>query len=132
MPKADDITCWDKKPNAIDNEGHTSIDDTNCSSYSGKMPVKMNFNEDTEIEIHKLVIHKPWFSPSFSVNNSVSNKDIPVSDSLVFKEFHPVSVQSIPNTPNIYMIYIIVQERLNPHKNRQPQNIDKFSKWSIF
>ena len=26
MPKADDITCWDKKPNAIDNEGNTSID----------------------------------------------------------------------------------------------------------
>ena len=59
MPKADDITCWDKKPNAIDNEGNTSIDDTKCSFYSEKMPVKMKSNEDTEIERHNLTIHKP-------------------------------------------------------------------------
>ena len=30
MPKADDITCWDKKPNANDNEGNTNINDTKC------------------------------------------------------------------------------------------------------
>ena len=101
MPKADDITCWDKKPNAIDNEGNTSIDDTKCSFYSEKMPVEMKSNEDSEIERHKLAIHKPWFSPSTSVDNSVSSKDIPVSDSSVLKEFHPVAVQSIPNASNI-------------------------------
>ena len=107
------------------------------------MPIKMNFNEDTEIERHKLAIHKPWFSPSFSVNNSVSPKDIPVSDSLVFKEFHPVSVQSIPNTLNIYDI------NHNAGTNQPTQQtsttdfsresrlrprifVDKISKWSTF
>ena len=126
-------------------EGNTSIDDTKCSSFSEKMPVEMNFNEDTEIERHKLAIHKPWFSPSFLVNNSVSPKDIPVSDSLVFKEFHPVSVQSIPNTPNIHDIY----HKLNAGTNQPTQEssatdfsresrlrprifVDKICKWSLF
>ena len=54
MPKADDITCWDKKPNTIDNEGNTSIDDTKCSCFLEKMPVKMHFNQDNKIERHKL------------------------------------------------------------------------------
>ena len=78
---------------------------TKCSSFSEKMQFEMNFNEGTEIERHKLAIHKPWFSPSFSVDNSVSSKDIPVSDSSVLKEFHPVAVQSIPNASNRYDIY---------------------------
>ena len=145
MPRADDSTCWDKKPNAIDNEGNTSIDDTNlkCSSFSEKMPIKMNFNEDTEIERHKLAIHKPWFSPSFLVNNSISPKDIPVSDSLVFKEFHPVSAQSILNTPNKYDMYHNAgtnqptQESSTTDFSRESRLrprifADKISKWSIF
>ena len=96
----------DTKPNAIDNKGNISIDETKCSSYLRKMPVKMNFNEDTEFERHKLAIHKPWFSPSFSVDNSVSPKDIPVCDSSVLKESSPIAVQSIPDASNIYDIYL--------------------------
>ena len=105
------------------------------------MPAEMYFNEETEIERHKLAIPKPWFSPSFSVDNSNSiSKDTPVSDSLVFEEFRPVSVQSIPHTPNLYhntetnqpiqessTIDVSRDSRLCPRSF-----VDKISKWSIF
>ena len=111
--------------------------------FSEKMPVEMNFNEDTEIERHKLAIHKPWFSPSFSVDNSVSSKDIPVSDSSVLKEFHPVAVQSIPNASNIYDIYHntgtkgYTQESPSTDVSRESRLrprifVEKMSKWSTF
>ena len=44
IPKSEGTTFCAKKPNAFRNEGNTSIEETKCSSYPGKMPVKMNFN----------------------------------------------------------------------------------------
>ena len=69
------------------------------------MTAEIRSNEETEIGRHKLVTDKPWFSSSFSVTNSSFANDNLVSDLSVSKEFNPDTVQSIPNTINIYDIY---------------------------
>ena len=83
----------------------TNLDNKKCSSHSVKMTPEMKFGEDIENEGHKLAIHKPWFSHNLSIDNSVSLKSFPVSDSTVLKESVHVAVQSIPDTSHIYDIY---------------------------
>ena len=144
MPKTDGITSRSKEPYAIINEGNTSLNESKCSSDPRKMPAEMYFNEKTEIERHKLAIPKPWFAPAIfdGISSSIS-KDIPVSDSLVFEEFCPVSSQTIPHTTTIY-------EKYHNTETNQPMQVssttdfsresrlhprifvDKISKWSIF
>ena len=103
----------------------------------------MKSGEDTENVGHKLAIHKPWFSHNLSVDNSVSCKSIPVSDSSVLKESVHIAVQSIPDTSHIYDIYQYtgINQRTQessstdvPRESRlRPRVIvDKISKWFIF
>ena len=52
-----------------------------------------------------MTIDKSWFPSSHSVDHSSFALDNPVSDLSVSEEFNPDTVQSIPNTLNIYDIY---------------------------
>ena len=83
----------------------TNFNDNKCSSLSVKTTADMKSGEDVENVGHKLTIHKPWFSHNLSTNNSVSLKNIPVSDSSVLKESVHVAVKSILDTSHIYDIY---------------------------
>jgi len=64
----------------------------------------MKSDTNTEIERHKLVIDKPWFSHSMSEINSFSSIDSPVSAPIVSEEFIPDAVPSIPYSSSIYDI----------------------------
>ena len=83
----------------------SSIDDAKICSYAERMTTEIKSNEDTEIERHKLMTDKSWFPSSLSVDHSSFAYDNPVSDLSVSEEFNPDTVQSIPNTLNIYDIY---------------------------
>ena len=83
----------------------SSIDDAKICSYAERMTTEIKSNEDTEIERHKLMTDKSWFLSSLSVDHSSFAYGNPVSDLSVSEEFNPDTVQSIPNTLNIYDIY---------------------------
>ena len=113
------------------------------SSFSDKDIGEMISGEDIGDVGHKLAIHKPWFPHNLSIDNSVSLKSFPVSDSAVLQESVHVVVQSIPDTSHIYDIYqhtginqgaqdsssteIPRESRLRPKVK-----VDKISKWFIF
>ena len=78
--------------------------DTKCSSVSDERTIKMKSVTDSEKERHKLVIDKPWFSPSISEINSLSSIGSPMSASIVSEEFIPDAVPSIPYSSSIYDI----------------------------
>ena len=103
----------------------------------------MKSDTNTEIERHKLVIDKPWFSHSMSEINSLSSIDSPVSAPIVSEEFIPDAVPSIPYSSSIYDINTYSET------NQQTQNssatdrsrgsrlrprfvVDKISKLFIF
>ena len=103
----------------------------------------MKSDMDTEIERHKLVIDKPWFSPSLSGINSFSSIDSPMSAPLVSEEFNPDAVHSIPNTSSIYDVYNYTEtnqhiqgssdtDRSRESRLRPRFVVDKISKLSIF
>jgi len=103
-PKTDGITLYDKKSKDIYVDKISCSIDTKCSSYLEKRTVKMKSDTNTEIERHKLVIDKPWFSHSMSEINSFSSIDSPVSAPIVSEEFIPDAVPSIPYSSSIYDI----------------------------
>ena len=142
-PKTDRITLCNKKSKVTINERIINIDDFKCSSNAEKMTAEIKSNEETEIGRHKLVTDKPWFSSSFSVANSIFANDNPVSDLSVSKEFNPDTVQSIPNTINIYDIYHKsgtnhqTQESTSTDQSRESRLrprivVDKISKLFVF
>ena len=79
----------------------TNPDDVKCSNVSDIDKL----GEDIEDVGHKLAIHKPWFSHSLSIDNSISLKSIPMSDSIVSQEPVHTAVQTIPDTFHIYDTY---------------------------
>ena len=82
-------------------ESISESSNTKCSSISDERTIKMKSVTDTENERHKLVIDKPWFSPSISEINSLSSIGSPMSASIVSKEFIPDAVPSIPYSSSI-------------------------------
>ena len=103
-PKTAGITLCDKKSKDTCVDKISCFIDTKCASYLEKRTVKMKSDTNTEIERHKLVIDKPWFSHSISEINSFSSIDSPVSAPIVSKEFIPDAVPSIPYSSSIYDI----------------------------
>ena len=62
----------------------------------------MKSGEDIENVGHKLGIRQPWLSHNLSIDDLVSFRDIPVSDSSVLTKSVHVAIQSIPDTSHIY------------------------------
>ena len=91
-PKTDGITLYDKKSKDIYVDKISCSIDTKCSSYLEKRTVKMKSDTNTEIERHKLVIDKPWFSPSLSEINSFSSIVSPMSAPKVSEESTQIPV----------------------------------------
>ena len=121
----------------------TNLYDKNCSSFSDKDTTEMKLGEDIEDVGHKLAIHKPWFSHSLSIDNSIPLKSIPMSDSAVLQEIVHSAVQSIPDTSRIYDTYKHtginqgIQESSSTDTPRESRlrprvKVDKISKWFIF
>ena len=121
----------------------TNLYDKNCSSCSDKDTTEMKLGEDIEDVGHKLAIHKPWFSHSLSIDNSILLKSIPVSDSIVSQESVHIAVQSIPDTSHIHDIYqhiginqgtqdLSSTEIQRESRLRPRVKVDKISKWFIF
>ena len=114
----------------------TNFNDNKCSSLSVKTTADMKSGEDVENVGHKLTIHKPWFSHNLSTNNSVSLKNIPVSDSSVLKESVHVAVKSILDTSHIYQHTEINQKTQESSSTDVPREsrmrpravVDKISK----
>ena len=120
----------------------SSIDDAKIRSYAERMTTEIKSNEDAEIERHKLMTDKPRFPSSLSVDHSSFAYGNPVSDLSVSEEFNPDTVQSIPNTLNIYDIYHesgtndLIQESISTDQSKESRLrpimfVDKISKLFI-
>ena len=118
----------------------TNLDDKKCSSFSDIDTTEIKLGEDIEDVGHKLAIHKPWFSHSLSIDNSIPLKSIPMSDSAVLQEIVHSAVQSIPDTSRIYDTYKHtginqgIQESSSTDTPRESRlrprvKVDKISMW---